>query len=292
MSNLSVREDPSAQCVLDYLAESVFAHLPLELWDRYLWLYNRLLGHLAEPIAGPSGRPLEAYVARSDDRVAAIAVIVGSAAGRIVYVDAPSEALADALLEPVAPAEPQAFTAVREWLLMHLQTRCYPEWVLSGSARYWTISGHAERLRLPSCNVRELTAGEGGRVTGCVDHFGAVNAAVLQGRIRRGVRYFGAFAGGHVVSIAGLCRLSRFRSEILSVCTPDPADRRQGYATAVCMEALRQALERADVCTWTSNIHNVAASRTAERIGMERFGTWYYLSPPGTDLEPFSVFHA
>lgn len=292
MPDPSVREDPSAQGVLDYLAESVFAHLPLELWDRYLWLYNRLLGHLAEPIAGPSGRPMEAFVAKSDGRIVAIAVIVGSAAGRIVYVDAPSEALTEAVLQPVAPAVPQAITAVREWLLMHLQKQRYPEWVLSGSARYWTFSGHAERLRLPPCNVRELTPAEGGRVTGCVDHFGAVDAAVLEQRIRRGVRYFGAFADGRVVAIAGLCRLSRFRSEILSVCTPDPADRRRGYATAVCMEALRRALERADVCTWTSDIHNVGASRTAERIGMERFGTWYYLSPPGTDLEPFSVFHA
>jgi hypothetical protein len=292
MSDPSIREDPSAQGVLNYLAESVFTHLPLELWDRYLWLYNRLLAHLAEPIAGPSGRPLEAYVARTDDRIAGIAVIVGFGDERIVYVDAPSETLTDALLTPVAPAKPQAYTAVREWLLMHLQKQRYPSWVLSGSARYWTFSGHAERLRLPACNVRELAPDEGGRFTGCVDHFGAVDSVVLQERIRRGVRYFGAFLGGRVVSIAGLCRLSRFRSEILSVCTPDAADRRHGYATAVCMEALRQALERADVCTWTSDMHNVAASRTAERIGMERFGTWYYLSPPGTDLNPFSVFHA
>lgn len=272
----------SARILLDYLTATALRDLADELWDAHLWMYGDLLPLLASPITGYDTDRVRMCVAAAGGgaRPDGIALAVHGERGVRVYAHGRLDLLAGlverAAEELGAPAEistideEAARSLGRRFLAGH---RAEP--ALAATRKLWTRSPAPDAPSLPARDARELGPADAGLFDAVLFPDGTRGWPGFRACLESGLRYFGAFSGDRLVSVAGLCALSRARSEIIGVGTFLESDRRQGYATAACRLALRAALEQARVCSWTADLSNTASLRTAEKLGMRAYLTRY-----------------
>lgn len=271
----------SARALLSYLAARALSGVPAELWDSNLWLYGEILPLLSAPITGYETDRILLYLAREGGEPAGVAVSIRGEAGLSVYLQAGSETVASELLTRCSEeggALRSVSTLDGRLARMLAQTRL-PGAALGATAKLWTRSPASPSAR-PSCEVRELSAPDGKLFDAIVFSDGTSGWPGFRTCVESGVRYFGAFVGGRLVSVAGLCRLTRVRSEIIAVSTYREEDRGKGYAIAACRRALAEGLAEGCACTWTARVDNTASIRTAEAIGMHTYLTQYELVAP------------
>lgn len=283
----TVAQTQSARAVLTYLAATALPDLPEELWDAHLWLYADVLPLLAAPLTGYETDRISMYTAEADG-TAGVAVAVRGEAGVRVHVHGRSTSVAEALLsrcveEADAPAE---VSTIDGNLARSLERTLMRGATLAITEKLWTRVAPREGGTPADAFVRELETSDASLFDSVTFADGTRGWPGFRACLESGLRYFGTFDGSRLVSVVGLCRLSRSRSEIIGVGTIGESDRRKGYATAACHRALRAALAESRICTWTARADNEASVRTARRLGMRPYLTRYDLSRSGARRDP------
>jgi RimJ/RimL family protein N-acetyltransferase len=258
----------------------VLPNLPEELWDNHLGLYGEILPLLAAPITGYETDRVSMYHASIADETVGIAVAVRAAAGVRAYVHGSSpDTAAELVARCVEDAGPVAeVSAVDEQQALAVRRRLLPSASLVASIKLWTRSPSRPASDPDPYQVRELRSEDTVLFDETTFTDGTRGWPGFRACLESGLRYFGSFAAGRLVSVVGVCQLSRSRSEIIGVGTFRETDRRRGYAGAACRRALDAALEQSRVCTWTARADNAASIRAAESIGMRPYLTRFDLS--------------
>jgi RimJ/RimL family protein N-acetyltransferase len=182
-------------------------------------------------------------------------------------------------------------SAVDEQQALAVQRCLLPSASPVASIKLWIRSLSRPTSDTDPCQVRELWSEDTVLFDETTFADGTRGWPGFRACLGSGLRYFGSFAAGRLVSVVGLCQLSRSRSEIIGVGTFRESDRRKGYAGAACRRALDAALEQSRVCTWTAHGDNAASIHAARSLGMRPYLTRFDLSAavPDTGGRPATL---
>lgn len=84
-----------------------------------------------------------------------------------------------------------------------------------------------------------------------------------------GYRYAAVLDEGGILALAAALTYSPEYAELAAVVTPDPADRRKGYARSVCSFVTAAILSAGRVATVSTAGENIAMQRTALSLGFQ-----------------------
>ena len=271
-------ETRSLVTVLDFLREHAYAELPLELWDRLLWFYEKIEHHLEKSLseAPPENTFLLAH--ERDGRSAGVAYCVVESNRLSVLLDATDGVDLEGLIRLLQrTTDDQAtITVRRRWLGERVAELAGCELKLGTTILY-----AVQPTDPPRWPVRELGP----------DHpsWRARGWVGFKDLLARGVRYYGIEEAGRIIAWCGLWPRAALRTELIAVGTRE-SKRGQGYAKAVCAAALNEALRSAPIVTWTTPSHNAASMATARSLGFVPFLETYHVSwrYGDLDLNPFA----
>lgn len=256
----------SANAVLSFLERYSYATLPKALWDHYLWLYNCLLDPLSSVITGYESEQLTFFLVLENGSEVGAAYARYSVNGFDLFFDALDYCALEALTEYLQK-EGYALKSVS------LRNESFAYRFIETSSQFELVEAvHQYFIEAPlpfeeNPMVRELSGAD-------VCLFDASGGwPEFPDCISEGLRYFGYVRDGVCISVAGIARLTRFRSEIIGVGTLFESQRRRGYARAVCAKAIAEALRDTTICTWTANCANTASNALAKSLGMQLYNS-------------------
>lgn len=259
--------------LLDYLRRGVYAHLPAELWDRYLWLYGNLQEYLHSLNYGIVADAPQLYGCIASDVLQGVVYMQdgietmrSKIEGLQVMTDFETDAWIDEVAELIGSRLDTEYvgkvieiTLIRERMAYRLaealDMRCKPT-----NIRLYASQPSQVKI-LPS--VRPMGYAD----EPLLDRLKTRVWPAYRDMIKFGFRFYGCIEGDRLVAMCGLCRMTAFRSEIIGVETFETEDRGKGYASAVCAIALREALKEVSYVSWSASQANAASVAVARRLG-------------------------
>lgn len=259
--------------ILRFLEEYSYKGLPVQLWDQYLWMYSRLLGPLSAAVSGYELGGSCMYLLKNKSCVEGVVFADSREDSYGLFIDVIGEDLIELVMDFVKSQNLiVSSVSLKDAQLAQYFADKYPEYeMVRAQNKYSTVSIPSSDYDRDS--IRELSQNDewlfdekefSGDIRGWLGFAECIS---------KGIRYFGYFRDNRCVSVAGLTRLTKFRSEVIAVHTFCEKDRRRGYATAVCLAALVEGLQDSAICTWTTNIENLGGNALARKLGFTLFSS-------------------
>lgn len=260
----------SARELLSFLENHSFKAIPPELWDCYLWLYGKLLNPLSSALSDFDLDKSRMYVVKEADVLQGIAYCEFKQDTLTLYIDALNPSIVEQII----------LFLIDEGLNINsisFRDQILAEHFLYQHSNYKLVDAvhkyYIDQINFQTINsqVRELNEPDSilfEHIYGWDD---------FSDWLREGIRYFGFISDKRCLSIAGVTKLTKSRSEIIALQTFDEEDRRKGYAYNVCLKVIAEGLQESSVCTWTANASNLGSRKLADILGFKPFDSHFVL---------------
>lgn len=258
----------SAVTLLSYMKEKTYKGLPFELWDRYLWFYEPIVDLLSKPLCDKDFNNISLYSNERNGEIIGIAYTRHIDSDTYILLDTSDS---DSIKEFAEDIKAGNCTTLKIQV-NSLKTAEFVKNAIGTNYIPDTIKFYTSKCPYESCFlVKDVESGDGYlfRSEHLPDGWPEIDKL-----LEEGIRYFTINEADTSISACGLCYLTAFRAEVIAVGTVEQY-RRRGYSKAVCSHAVKEALKKVSMATWTTDISNTASCATARSLGFIPFTELY-----------------
>ena len=270
-----ITETTNVKPLLRFLCEQLYASVPHELFDRYLWLYNDLEEVQHKTVYGGRSDQPRFLVARTKGTLTGVASILDNGSTLVTKAHAVDGESLAGLVAHLATTRNghELHLTLADQAIAEAAAQSLGTVVERGATKYYG-QRPCEGSRLP---VREMDACDEPYLAGVTPRRWPAYRQFLE----FGTCFFGLILDGRLKAMCGLSQLTGLQTQIIGVETFDQADRQKGYGKAVSALALREGLREAPIVTWSTSLGNVASCRTAQSLGMRPYYALYHVARKG-----------
>ena len=250
--------------IYQYLKTHRYKTLPSAVWGLRPWLSAEVADLMMDRLQGKEETSRSIWIERIAGDTVGVAYVEESEGQTVVLIDAVRNDGLVEFLNRLRTREKRMSITVGSRSAIECISGEYETPYENGRARFYATAAQSEKAA--QMDVRELTKSDSESMNAFCDE-----PYELEKYLSQGIRFFGAFADGKLVSRCGIFPLSAIRSEIIAVSTRPARYFRSGYAKATCSLAIREALEDVDVVTWSTSVPNTASCRTAISLGFIQY---------------------
>lgn len=246
--------------LLNYLKEKIYCKLPDSLWNRYLFLYDKLLKIMDYTFVEPNHR-VDNICFYIDEGTAIRSIlckeVYGDKINFYIYGEEHSEIIKFLYSEIFIVNKTINIYVTDENLKDNLLKEFNGD-LISGQIKFYKIGDTEVSSDYSCCKIKK-------------EHF------TLQGDLSylkyalQFIEFYGSMYNGIFVSTCGIAPINNGSAEIISVNTYDKKLRRKGMARAVCSFAMSETSDLFKTFIWTADEENYASRALAISLGFEEY---------------------
>lgn len=248
--------------MVNYLKNDIFKYLPKELWDRYLFLYNKLLKLMDFPFTDPNRRAnnIEFYILENDFGFIENLICKEVFQDKVNYYICANNY--DEVKNFLIKETEHMFQSLDVYVIDE-KLKSYILDNLGGDIISYHIKLYTRspitNMELINCSIINKVDLKSNR---------ELNHLKYPSQF---LHYFGHKDGERFTSICGISPLNAWRSEVISVNTLFSEYKNKGYAKKVCAFAINYTMEFSSIFTWTADEDNIASINLAKSLGFTEF---------------------
>lgn len=252
--------------MIRFLKNKIYNSLPEELWDRYLFMYNKLLNLMDYPFIIPGKRVdnLEFYIDEHNS------VIDGLICKEVFQNKVNFYIIFTEDYKPSAEFLIKEIKNINQSVNVYCLSKEFKEYLieeLQGDLINSIIKLYRNAVPL---NVNSECCNQIGQA----DLYKHKEISYLK-YPSNFLTFYGYMDEEKYIAICGIAPINVNRGEIISVNVLDPGLKRRGYGKKICEFGMNDMLELFKVYTWTANEENQGSVALATSLGFNEYSRIY-----------------
>lgn len=253
--------------LLDYLKNVSMPSLPVELWDKQLWFYSKLLTQFEKPFMLSEKQPqnLNFYINEHEGQVLGIACCELHEDFVSLMITASSEIDITELIEQIKNHyELPLRVSTIDVRLGDILANTYGYPLQKDYVEYYYKSAYSESDK----NFLSQSENRCIPVTlSIVDKYACDH---LKSLLSQELQCYARVDKGQIVSICAAAPITIQRAQLFGLHTCLEENRRKGYAREVCLHTLHETCKHFDVVTIKVDVENSASMKIAHQLNFEK----------------------
>lgn len=249
--------------LIKFLKEKFYKNIPNQLWDKNLWMYNKILDLLDTSFTNPKHKinNIECYCLKKCDDIEDI-ICKEEDEDKVTYwITGLNIEEGKGFIENInkEKKEKQVYISINNLQLANIIKNQFDFQIIKRNISYYLIPDGNKKLRYPE-NCKEICNED-------VESYKEINHLKIP---IQHLRYFAYIEKGKVISTCGIEPINN-KVEIIGVNTYDLKDRGKGYCKTICRYAIDHTKDDFEVFTCTTTHDNLASRNIANSLGFKPY---------------------